>query len=163
MALEDIEVGDAGFDRAYIINSHDEARTRQLLNGEVRDAIKDLGLDIALNIVGNRIQLDYWIPDLDIELKPARAIHVIRQFMIIYFAINGIPYEGSVLHLTPDELAMNLVEKSNSVCMVCGESIDGPARSIVQCQTCDSRHHLDCWEYFGGCSTYGCGGKQARI
>ena len=163
MALEDIAVGDVGFDRAYVINSHDETRVRQLLTQEVRDAIKNLGLDIMLNIVGNRIQLDYWIPDAELNIKPERAKRVIRQFIKIYFALNRIPYKGSALELTADELAMNLVETANSICMVCGQSIEESKLAIVQCQTCDSRHHHDCWEYFGGCSTYGCGEKLVRV
>jgi photosystem II stability/assembly factor-like uncharacterized protein len=40
-------------------------------------------------------------------------------------------------------------------CQVCGEEI-GPDE-VVYCQNCSTPHHLDCWNYVGWCSTYGCG------
>ena len=43
-----------------------------------------------------------------------------------------------------------------SVCQVCGEAIRG---DHVACMKCDTPHHLDCWQYTGQCSTYGCGSE----
>ena len=31
---------------------------------------------------------------------------------------------------------------------------------LVYCGGCQTPHHRECWEYFGGCSTYACGHKQ---
>jgi hypothetical protein len=42
-------------------------------------------------------------------------------------------------------------------CLVCGEPLAG---HIVYCRSCQTPHHLDCWNYFGGCGTYGCGQKR---
>lgn len=42
-------------------------------------------------------------------------------------------------------------------CGVCGDSL---AREIVICRRCNTPHHLECWQYTGGCSTYGCGGRE---
>ena len=39
------------------------------------------------------------------------------------------------------------------ICPVCGEEI-GAAPEI--CPACETPHHWDCWEYNGGCATYGC-------
>lgn len=38
-------------------------------------------------------------------------------------------------------------------CRICGEEMLG---EIVVCRRCQTPHHRDCWEYAGGCATYGC-------
>lgn len=39
-------------------------------------------------------------------------------------------------------------------CTVCGEPV---FFNRVHCARCDTPYHLDCWEYAGCCSMYGCG------
>jgi len=41
------------------------------------------------------------------------------------------------------------------LCQVCGALIEDES-NMFRCPRCDTPHHLDCWTYFGGCSTYGC-------
>ena len=38
-------------------------------------------------------------------------------------------------------------------CRICGEELQS---EIVICRRCQTPHHRDCWEYAGGCATYGC-------
>ena len=38
-------------------------------------------------------------------------------------------------------------------CPVCEFPLDASSRA---CKTCATRHHPDCWDYFGGCATYAC-------
>ena len=40
-----------------------------------------------------------------------------------------------------------------SRCLVCESSLELDA---VACPACATLHHQDCWNYVGGCSTYGC-------
>jgi len=42
-------------------------------------------------------------------------------------------------------------------CQVCGDSI---TTDMVFCRRCKTPHHLDCWQYYGECSVYGCGEKR---
>lgn len=44
-------------------------------------------------------------------------------------------------------------------CPVCGDDLLG--RLVVACASCDARHHRDCWEFNGSCSTYACLSKRA--
>jgi len=44
-----------------------------------------------------------------------------------------------------------------ALCCVCCERL---THEIVLCVRCKTPHHRDCWEYSGGCSTYGCGGRM---
>lgn len=48
----------------------------------------------------------------------------------------------------------------DAVCSVCCEKLDA---EVVFCGRCQTPHHRDCWEYSGGCSTYGCGGRQCFV
>ena len=45
------------------------------------------------------------------------------------------------------------------VCQICGDSI---TVDVVFCRSCKTPHHQDCWQYYGGCSVYGCGGVDCR-
>ena len=45
------------------------------------------------------------------------------------------------------------------VCQICGYPM---TEDLVTCSTCDTPHHKECWEYIGGCSTYGCEGRPAN-
>lgn len=40
-----------------------------------------------------------------------------------------------------------------AMCQVCGDNI---VSEMVFCRRCKTPHHLDCWQYYGACSTYGC-------
>lgn len=42
-------------------------------------------------------------------------------------------------------------------CGVCGDRL---ASEIVVCKRCNTPHHRECWQYGGGCATYGCGGRE---
>jgi hypothetical protein len=42
-------------------------------------------------------------------------------------------------------------------CGVCGESLNS---EIVICRRCNTPHHRECWQYGGGCATYGCGSRE---
>jgi hypothetical protein len=42
-------------------------------------------------------------------------------------------------------------------CGVCGDGLTG---EIVVCRRCNTPHHRECWQYGGGCATYGCGGRE---
>ncbi|QDU31100.1 hypothetical protein ETAA8_62530 [Anatilimnocola aggregata] len=44
-----------------------------------------------------------------------------------------------------------IIDQAN--CHICGERMLG---EIVVCRRCQTPHHRDCWEYAGGCATYGC-------
>jgi hypothetical protein len=45
-------------------------------------------------------------------------------------------------------------------CGVCGDALTG---GLVVCRRCNTPHHRDCWDYGGGCATYGCGGRECFV
>ena len=50
-----------------------------------------------------------------------------------------------------------LEDGANVICQVCGGQLTG---NVVKCAACTTAHHLDCWNYMGQCSTYGCGSTR---
>ncbi|HEX5102828.1 MAG TPA: RING finger protein, partial [Pirellulaceae bacterium] len=51
-------------------------------------------------------------------------------------------------------------DEGESQCQVCGEPL---TTDLVFCSACKTPHHRECWEYFGGCSTYACGNKKYLV
>ena len=47
-----------------------------------------------------------------------------------------------------------------AVCSICGDAFE---TDVVTCSRCKTPHHRDCWDYGGGCSTYGCGGRMYHL
>jgi Prokaryotic RING finger family 1 len=45
-------------------------------------------------------------------------------------------------------------------CGVCGDAL---ASELVVCKRCNTPHHRECWQYGGGCATYGCGGRECSV
>lgn len=49
-----------------------------------------------------------------------------------------------------------VTSSTHPTCQICGTAIEDS--NPVRCQQCETPHHLDCWEFLGGCSTYACQG-----
>lgn len=54
-----------------------------------------------------------------------------------------------------DSVRYNINLNSKIICQVCGEGIIS-GNTAMNCATCQTPHHKDCWEYNGGCSIYAC-------
>ena len=55
--------------------------------------------------------------------------------------------------------AVSLVASGPDVCQICGDAMEG---DTLLCPECRTPHHRECWAYFGGCSTFGCGVRETR-
>jgi hypothetical protein len=56
-------------------------------------------------------------------------------------------------------MADNTSLASLGPCPVCGRQVGRP---IAACPSCRTAHHVDCWEYNGGCAIYACAGRPAE-
>lgn len=45
------------------------------------------------------------------------------------------------------------VARHGTPCSICGDEL---ATSVVACRRCELPSHQDCWDFVGGCGTYGC-------
>jgi hypothetical protein len=159
LGVEDIEIGSPQFDAAYIIASNNSAAVRGLLTPAVQACILRLAaLEPKGFSLGQRDIQVKWIGGLLTVTKPCHlsTYGSLDQFISLsaelYLAAStpssvGIEFVGEVRE--PDEV--------DSQCQVCGEPL---AADLVYCASCQTPHHRECWEYFGGCSTYACGQKR---
>jgi hypothetical protein len=46
-------------------------------------------------------------------------------------------------------------------CPVCADPLG--TQAICACRSCESAHHIECWQYAGGCARYACGSDVARV
>ncbi len=145
----DIEIGSPGFDRDYIISGNNDAELRQLLSPAVQAAIERLR-----HLHVNDIYVLWSGGTLLIKKRGIlRHAHELREFVRLCIDLfdqaAGMHGEGIEFVERPGEPA-----SGEAVCQICGELIE---HDQVNCRSCQTPHHRDCWEYYGACSTYGCG------
>ena len=158
IGMQDIEIGFPHFDRQFIITGNDEAAIKALLTSEVQA--------VLFQLLKLEERNSFSLPNLYLQISrgvltitktsyytsAASVERFIDWFLQFYDAAVAVPAAGIEFIDAPkctDEVAPH--------CIVCGESLDG---DLVSCRSCRTPHHRDCWQYFGGCATYACGGKQ---
>ena len=151
LGMQDILIGSPEFDDRYIIQSNSTEELFRILTPEAQQAILNLGRTIELNILRGQFtaQMLAGTQRADLERR-------INEGVAAYFALSDAVY-GPVENVISN---VALVETEEALCMVCGEQIDS---NRVDCRSCKTAHHKDCWEYLGMCSTYACGHKQYSL
>lgn len=67
---------------------------------------------------------------------------------------------GARVEPSTREALLTPVRAGRAQCRYCGETI--LVAAAVVCGACESHHHRDCWEEYGGCVVYACGGREPR-
>jgi hypothetical protein len=157
-----VRVGDAEFDRAFSVQANDPEMARDFLTAPVRWAVGNLqrlgppgGMLVSINPERMLVQVDR-----NLGLSPDALAAGVREALTIHDGLqNGVASrmgEGVAIVAAGPASAE---DAGPSMCKVCGDPIgDAPK---VQCATCRTPHHRDCWEFVGGCSIFGCKGKSA--
>lgn len=156
-----VRVGDAAFDRDYVVQANDIDMARAFLSPSIRGAIRNLhrlapppGLLVSINPERLLVQVDRNL-GLDAETL-AGAVH---ETLSIHDGLR----QGVDARIN-EGIAIVAVGPAASedagppICKVCGDPIVSPG---VLCTTCRTPHHRDCWEFIGSCSIFGCSGKQS--
>jgi hypothetical protein len=141
------------FRRRWQVLAEDGDATRTLLSDGVRLAIEMVWrqpvpgeLVISLSPGWMVVRKIWHSPrGADLESFVERACNLCDQFNLA--AVAGIEFVASDQPQLMEDVR----------CGVCGESL---ADEIVVCQRCNTPHHKECWQYSGGCATYGCGGRE---
>lgn len=156
--MQDIEIGSAEFDRDYVIQGNHSDEIRNFLNADVRQRINRLQMisqngDFYLSISGGRliIKTRGHVSDYA-DLEKFVMLSLDLYDCATQAGAAGIKFVESL-----PEAKLSLKE---AVCQVCGESVKLDA---VFCRACKTPHHKDCWEYYGACSTYGCGQRRYLV
>jgi hypothetical protein len=153
LGMTDVEIGSPDFDRDFIIAGNTVRNLRELLRPEVQADIYRLRRllhndHVYVSIGGGRML----IKKLGLIRDAAKLSDLIEASLDLYDRALGVTGEGIEI-VSPSEGS----SQGEVVCQICGETITA---ELVHCRRCKTPHHEDCWQYFGGCSTFGCGEKR---
>src|SRR5439155_23496495 len=158
MLMEDIEIGSPDFDRVFVIKGNDETKVRDLLTPEMQRVIFRLAeLPAKALASAHRYSIHLkWLGGTLTITKPRGhwSYERLEQFVLLSGELlNAAPPaledEGDIEFLSE----VRQPQAIESQCQVCGEPL---IADVVYCAGCPTAHHRECWEYFGGCSTYAC-------
>ncbi len=156
-----VRVGLEEFDRNFFVQANDPAMARDFLDQpEVRRALWQLrqlappsGMLLSINPERMLVQVDRGLGSQAGALEAA-----VRDALLIH---DGL-LRGVTSRLT-EGIAIVAAgpaapeDAGPPLCKVCGEAIVIPH---VICVACRTPCHRDCWSFVGGCSIFGCQGKQ---
>jgi hypothetical protein len=157
-----VRVGDAEFDRAFVVQANDPEMARDFLTLPVRWALNGLlklappgGMLLSINPERMLVQVDknlgLAVDSLASGVKEALIIHDGLQSGVASRLGAGV----SIVDVGPT----NAEDAGPPICKVCGDPISGNPK--VFCSICRTPHHRDCWEFIGSCSVFGCKGKTS--
>jgi hypothetical protein len=155
VGMADIQIGSPKFDDAYVITGNDIPSIESFLNGQVQlgiDRLRQLSAreGVYLSVNGGRLMIK----------KPGliRDFKTLSRFVSLALNVFDHATQASVVGIEfVDQPAGSSQAMEEVVCQICGEDIKLDA---VTCRSCKTPHHKDCWDYYGACSTYGCGQKR---
>ena len=157
LGTEDIEVGSPQFDAAFIITGNSRAAVRELMTPDVQGVVFRLAaLSPGGYAQGLRRDIQVkWSGGVLTVTKPYRlATYGALEHFVTHCAelfVAALSAKTSGIEFVGEAEEPDAVE---SQCQVCGEPL---VNDLVYCASCHTPHHRECWEYFGGCSTYACG------
>jgi hypothetical protein len=154
--MEDAQTGSADFDRQYVISGSGFDAVQGFLNYPVRRAIRELRTsgrtaDIYVSLVRGHFLVRKQRPFDDYEeLQRTTELALQLYDEALPTCADGITFVEQQAFFALDE----------AICRICGERVTGNAAVCCRCRT---PHHCECWQYYGMCSTYGCGETRYRM
>ncbi len=148
--MSGVPVGDEDFTRRYQVMGHRVEEVRRLLSDGVRWQINKLCQTLDCPYVSFSIRNGRMIVESPAQLRRNEDLEQFTQLCLELFdqamltRSEGIEFLGRSDEAQPIE---------DPICQICGEEIRA---EMVFCRRCRTPHHLDCWQYNGCCSTYGC-------
>jgi hypothetical protein len=157
LPFRDVTLGVAEFDQRHRVRAVEPGHAAQLLTPAVRwqiDRLRRLGLGgepfrVVFESRGLRVAKARLLSRYE-ELMPFVELSLELYDQILLMRSQGIEFLDDRQALPVDQ----------SVCRVCGESIES---DLVFCRRCKTPHHRDCWQYAGQCSVFGCGETQYDV
>ncbi|MDX1947174.1 MAG: RING finger protein [Pirellulaceae bacterium] len=158
LGMEDIEIGSPPFDEAFYITGN-RREVRELLSADVQVAVLRLNpLGNLSEVAAKNVYVEFKGGVLTIT-KPLNLVSFeeLEQFILLSAEVYRAAIATQAAGISFVEAEPTLPDAQDSRCQVCGEPLAG---DIIYCSACKTPSHRDCWKYFGGCSTYACGGKK---
>ena len=153
-----VSTGDAEFDRLYAVRGAPRAKVELLLSAAMRIGVNQLRFlydssDVLVQIAGGELL----VTKSSLSRQPKAAIRFTELCLELYEQAMLLHSAGLTFVDSPLGGPTSESPAEGASCSVCGETFHG---AFVTCKTCRTPFHKDCWKYFGGCSTYGCGGRK---
>lgn len=152
LGMEDIEIGSTNFDRDYIITGSDPGRLREMLTAEVQ------GIIHRLRVMHGNSTIYVGVKNYELLVKKLGLIRdvatlntLVKLTLDLHDAMQ-IPADQGIEFVEGPASQSEMAE--DPMCQICGEVISS---DLVLCRSCQTPHHHDCWQYYGQCSTFGCG------
>lgn len=145
-----ILAGNDEFDRHYHVDGYPESRVKRLLSGGVRWQLNRLrecseSPGISVFVHGGKM-----IIEKPMQFRRGEALQEFTQLCLELFDQAMLTQCDGIEFMDSSQEAQ-LIE--SPICQICGEEI---ANEMIFCRRCRTPHHLDCWQYTGRCSVYGC-------
>ncbi|MCA8921622.1 MAG: hypothetical protein KDD82_07405 [Planctomycetes bacterium] len=161
---QDVQIGDAEFDARFAVLGSSEPWAREALSGGACKALLQLRtLGSSENRSGDEgVQLDANAKGVVLSCErdlSYRGIHssegiALPQFLELSAAVLR---ELKRTASSGKRVVISVTEVDGpDLCPVCG---DGDDRPSARCDGCNTSYHPECWEYLGGCATFGCGAR----
>jgi len=152
----DTQVADRDFDQRFLIQTNDAAKANQVLTSSLKaeihrlaDLVQPAPMGVAVN--GSKLKCFVALPAHDDWRAADQSLAVMREFQM-------------QMGLWSDEAVLEVLPKSEQAedanCLVCGDPIH---LQIVKCEQCRTPVHLECWNYVGSCSVFGCGSNRYEL
>ena len=152
-----ISTGDDDFDARFRVSGRPVDDIVRLLSDGVRWQIHNVSVaghtaPLFISLRSGRLVIEKMLP-----LKRPEELHEFTQQCLELYdqamltRSEGIEFVGNADEAVPLE---------DPLCKICGEPI---LTDMVFCARCFTPHHLDCWQYNGLCSTYGCRETRYRV
>lgn len=153
--------GDPEFDRTFVVQANDAEMARAFLGLESRHALGRLhrlaplgGMLLSVNPERMLVQVDR---NLAVQFDPLAT--AVREALALHDSlVAGV---SAKLSEGVEVVAAGPAAPGDAgppLCKVCGEVVEAGPRTT--CARCKAPHHRDCWEFIGGCSIFGCNGKD---
>ena len=160
LGMSDIEIGAPEFDRDYIITGNDLGMLRGTLNPRARmaiNALRALKGNRSIYVAVRNYQL--LVKKLGLIRDLATLNRLVELSLMLYDAALEEQEKGIQFLDSPStEQQLEMGEPAEAaVCQICGDGIES---DLVYCRGCKTPHHHDCWQYYGKCSTFGCGQRE---
>ena len=149
----DTKISDSKFDQRFLIQTNDGTKAKQVLTAGVRseihrlaDLVQPAPMGVAIN--GSKLKCFVALPAHDDWRSVDQSLAVMREFQMQM----GVWNDEQVLQVVPSS-----EQPEDANCLVCGDPIH---LQIVKCRQCRTPVHLECWNYIGSCSVFGCGSSR---
>ncbi len=154
-----VETGDPGFDREWTVESNDAGFVQRFPDAEARAQARAIAAWVApepvtVSLAARRLKVETSRSFLQ-QPTLVPFVEACNQFARLVLVALG--------HAPASAQAIRFVEAPDAspaigACQVCGDPVE---TDRVLCKRCRTPHHRECWEYLGGCSTFGCATRES--